>query len=60
MQFSLRPQIGTSVEDLDTPCLILDMDALDHNMATMADLASESRSIANWDPFLGLMRLEDF
>jgi 3-hydroxy-D-aspartate aldolase len=37
VQFSLRPQIGTPVADLDTPCLILDMDALDHNMATMAE-----------------------
>ncbi len=37
MQVSLRPQLGTSVADLDTPCLILDMDALDHNMATMSE-----------------------
>ncbi len=32
-----RPQIGTLIEDLDTPCLILEMDALDHNMGIMAD-----------------------
>ena len=32
-----RPSPGTPVEDLDTPCLILDMDALDHNMDVMAD-----------------------
>ena len=32
-----RPQPGTPVADLDTPCLILDMDALDHNMDVMAD-----------------------
>ena len=32
-----RPQPGTPVEELDTPCLILDMDALDHNMGVMAD-----------------------
>lgn len=32
-----RPQIGTPVEELDTPCLILDLDALDHNMGVMAD-----------------------
>ena len=32
-----RPQPGTPVAELDTPCLILDMDALDHNMAVMAD-----------------------
>ena len=32
-----RPQPGTPVEELDTPCLVLDMDALDHNMGVMAD-----------------------
>ena len=31
-----RPQPGTPVSELDTPCLILDMDALDHNMDVMA------------------------
>ena len=31
-----RPLPGTPVEDLDTPCLILDMDSLDHNMDVMA------------------------
>jgi len=31
-----RPMPGTPVEELDTPCLILDMDALDHNMDVMA------------------------
>ncbi|MCY4366703.1 MAG: alanine racemase [Chloroflexi bacterium] len=31
-----RPKPGTPVEDLDTPCLVLDMDALDHNMDVMA------------------------
>ena len=31
-----RPQPGTPVSDLDTPCLVLDMDALDHNMDVMA------------------------
>ena len=32
-----RPRPGTPVEELDTPCLILDMDALDHNMDVMAN-----------------------
>ena len=32
-----RPQPGTPISELDTPCLILDMDALDHNMGVMAD-----------------------
>lgn len=36
MQEIYRPQAGTPVEDLDTPCLILDMNALDHNMDVMA------------------------
>ena len=31
-----RPTPGTLLEDLDTPCLILDMDAVDHNMDVMA------------------------
>ncbi len=32
-----RPQPGTPVEELDTPCLILDMDSIDHNMDVMAN-----------------------
>ncbi len=32
-----RPQVGTPMEDLDTPCLVLDLDALDHNMDVMSD-----------------------
>ncbi len=32
-----RPSPGTPVEELDTPCLILDMDALENNMRVMAD-----------------------
>ena len=39
-----RPQPGTRVEDLDTPCLILDMDALDHNMDVMADFYGDRHS----------------
>ena len=31
-----RPMPGTPVEDLDTPCLILDLDALDNNMDVIA------------------------
>ena len=31
-----RPPPGTPVEELDTPCLILDMDSLDYNMDTIA------------------------
>ena len=32
-----RPQPGTPMADLDTPCLVIDMDALDHNMDVIAD-----------------------
>ena len=31
-----RPSIGTPIKDLDTPCLLIDMDALDHNYETVA------------------------
>ena len=31
-----RPMPGTPVAELDTPCLILDMDSLDHNMDVIA------------------------
>ena len=37
MQNPLSPKIGTAINDLDTPCLILDMDAVDHNMGVMSD-----------------------
>ena len=37
MEQQYRPMPGTPVEELETPCLILDMDALDHNMDVMAD-----------------------
>ena len=39
-----RPQPGTPVAELDTPCLILDMDALDANMGVMADFYGERDS----------------
>ena len=32
-----RPTPGTPMEDLDTPCLVIDMDDLDHNMDVIAD-----------------------
>ena len=37
MTISYRPLIGTPMGDLDTPCLVVDMDNLDHNMSVMAD-----------------------
>ena len=37
MEVSDRSQPGTPMEDVDTPCLVIDMDAFDHNMAVIAD-----------------------
>ncbi|MBI3327615.1 MAG: alanine racemase, partial [Nitrospinae bacterium] len=32
-----RPVPGTRIEDLDTPCLLIDLDAVEHNMRRIAD-----------------------
>ena len=32
-----RPQVGSTIEDLDTPCLLIDLDALEHNFAVVSD-----------------------
>ena len=32
-----RPQIGTDISELDTPCLIIDLDLLDRNFQLIAD-----------------------
>ncbi|MDA1128171.1 MAG: alanine racemase [Chloroflexi bacterium] len=37
MEDFYRPQPGTPMADLDTPCLVIDMDALDHNMDVIAN-----------------------
>ncbi len=34
---SYRPLVGTPIEDLDTPCLLLDLDALEHNFDIIAE-----------------------
>ncbi len=39
-----EPQPGTPIAQLDTPCLILDMDALDHNMDVIADYYGDRHS----------------
>ena len=44
MQEAHEPQPGTPMEELDTPCLILDMDALDHNMDVIADYYGDRHS----------------
>ena len=37
MEGRYRPSPGTPVEELDTPCLIVDMDALENNMRVVSD-----------------------
>jgi 3-hydroxy-D-aspartate aldolase len=32
-----RPSVGTPIDDLDTPCLLIDVDALEHNMGLIAE-----------------------
>jgi len=32
-----RPAPGTSMHDLDTPCLLIDLDAVEHNFRLIAD-----------------------
>ena len=32
-----RPEIGTSINDLDTPCLVVDLDAMEHNFDVIAE-----------------------
>ncbi len=44
MPQTYEPQPGTPIGQLDTPCLILDMDALDHNMDVIADFYEERHS----------------
>lgn len=34
---SYRPIPGTPIDDLDTPCLLVDLDAVEHNYAVVAD-----------------------
>ena len=34
---SYRPLIGTAIQDLDTPCLLIDLDALEHNFSVIAE-----------------------
>jgi len=33
-----RPVPGTAIKDLDTPCLLVDLDAVEHNFRVVADL----------------------
>jgi 3-hydroxy-D-aspartate aldolase len=40
---AMRPMVGTAVEELDTPCLLLDMEAVEHNMRVMAQYYSDKK-----------------
>lgn len=44
MDQNYRPLPGTPIGELDTPCLILDMDSLDHNMGVMASYYEDKSS----------------
>ncbi|MBM3925031.1 MAG: DSD1 family PLP-dependent enzyme [SAR202 cluster bacterium] len=41
---AMRPLVGTPVEDLDTPCLLLDMESVEHNMGVMARYYSDKKA----------------
>ncbi|MQA00241.1 MAG: DSD1 family PLP-dependent enzyme [Dehalococcoidia bacterium] len=43
-----RPEVGRSVDELDTPALWVDLDALEHNIATMAGVCREMG--VDWRP----------
>ena len=38
---AFRPAIGTPQEELETPCLLVDLDALEHNYRKIADTYAE-------------------
>ena len=38
-----RPTVGTKISELDTPCLILDLDALDHNFDRMSETFKDTK-----------------
>jgi 3-hydroxy-D-aspartate aldolase len=38
----VQPLPGTNVEELDTPCLVVDLDAVDRNIARMAETARKA------------------
>ena len=59
-----RPAIGTLIEDLDTPCLMVDLDALEHNFDVIAEtyrdtvckLREHGKNIKS--PVVGRMQIE--
>ena len=40
---SYRPLVGTPITALDTPCLLVDLEALEHNMRVIADTYRDTR-----------------
>lgn len=42
MSINIPASIGTPVEEIDTPCLMLDLDAFERNVAKMADFIREN------------------
>ena len=59
-----RPAIGTPIQDLDTPCLMVDLDALEHNFDVIAEtyrdtvckLREHGKNIKS--PVMGRMQIE--
>jgi 3-hydroxy-D-aspartate aldolase len=59
-----RPVPGTQVEDLETPCLLVDLDAVEHNFRVVADtyrdteckMRQHTKNIKS--PRLALMQME--
>ena len=59
-----RPAIGTPIQDLDTPCLMVDLDALEHNFEVIAEtyrdtvckLREHGKNIKS--PLVGRMQIE--
>ncbi len=38
----LTPEIGTPIDQLDTPCVIVDLDVMDNNIKTLMDIAKKA------------------
>jgi D-serine deaminase-like pyridoxal phosphate-dependent protein len=43
-----QPALGSTFDDLDTPCLVVDLDALDRNIRTVAEFCRSNG--VNWRP----------
>ena len=45
-----HPDVGKTIAEIDTPALLVELDALDHNIATMARAAAAAG--ADWRPHI--------